>query len=185
MSAMDYIMMGATIVSALLWLILGIMPLSRGYNSCTEHVLGTVESASSINYAGHHIPLCSYEVRGASYKVAGPLFWWGNARPRGSSNLTDREHLPMWLSASTISYPSGEENMSPHELQGNDIFYRYSALAQLYPLGSEVDIWYDPNKPERAYVQRPCRKGVLLSIIFGGWTLVSLVLLVSFLALGI
>lgn len=64
MSVMDYIMMGATIVSALLWLILGIMPLSRGYNSCTEHVVGTVEGASAINYAGHHVPLCSYEVRG-------------------------------------------------------------------------------------------------------------------------
>lgn len=173
MQVLEMVLAGVTILALSLMYVLGIRKLLTGYTSCTAHTTGKVVGGSTINYGGHIVPLCRYEVRGTLYEVAGPLFQWGNVGPHVKSNLTDREHLPTSLNALNIAYPT-----ISHATQDNDYLYQFSSLAALYSIGSDVDIWYDPSNPSFAYVQRPCRRGIVPTIVFGSFALASVICLV-------
>ena len=57
------------------------------------------------------------------------------------------------------------------------------AMAErLYPLGSSIPVWYDPEKPQRAYVEKLPVKGSIVGWVFV-WTglgLAALGILLSF-----
>lgn len=118
---------------------------------CTQHVVGQVVRYSSIQYGGNHIPLVKYRVEGREYKVAGPKFKWGRTKtvstpfvdPHSAieSNLNTREDLPDVLKVTIHKNSMVSVTESP--------------LLKLYPVGSSVDVYYNPKKPKDAYVQRP------------------------------
>ena len=117
---------------------------------CTHHTIGEVIGFSAINYAGIHIPKVKYTVNGKTYKIAGPKFRSGSMSakytPNGpvptevKTNITTRENLPLNLQI---------------KIRGNSFTSSWqSPLSVLYPVGSAVDVYYNPNKPKDAYVQR-------------------------------
>lgn len=118
---------------------------------CTKHVLGRVTRYSSIQYGGMHIPLVKYRVDGKEYKKAGPKFKWGKTKTVSTpvsdpysvveSNLHTREDLPDVLEVTVHKNSMASFTESP--------------LLKLYPIGSSVDVYYNPKKPKVAYVQRP------------------------------
>ena len=117
---------------------------------CVSHTIGTVIRYSSINYGGINLPLVSYQVNGKDYRITGPKFrssWvrttsvpTGNAESVIETNLTTREELPDVLRATFK--------------QNSFISVHRSPLEALYPVGSEVDVYYNPRKPKEAFVQR-------------------------------
>ena len=96
------------------------------------------------------------------YTVVGPKFSatvtksfsspFHRAKTDITSNLTTREDLPNVLKL----------NLRQNSLAG----LTESPLLELYPIDSEVDVFYNPRKPKMAYVQRFARpQKVLYTII--------------------
>lgn len=117
---------------------------------CSCHILGEVIGLSHIRYGDIAIPLVKYEVDHRIYKISGPKFRGGRKLHTSSlkhspeteveTNLTTREDLPDKIYIKT---------------KGNFFITRYtSPLMELYPVGSKVDVYYNPNKPKEAFVQR-------------------------------
>lgn len=144
---------------------------------CTEHVEGTVVGGGHINYGNNFVPRCSYAVDGVTYEVDGPLFESGTTLPGMPCNCTSRANLPTKFKGPQIAEP-------PLNMQSNDSWYQESALYPLYPVGSPVDIYYEPGNPKHAYVQRPVRKYRVVIMILTAWAilLVALDLLLIYLS---
>lgn len=117
---------------------------------CSKKTIGIVKRPSTLRYGDTPIPLVIYEVDGRDYKIAGPRFKlgiskkistpFGNPITEVESNLTTKDDLPDDLKVTT---------------RGNtNIKITSSTLMTLFPVGSEVDVYYNPRKPKDAYVQR-------------------------------
>ncbi len=133
---------------------------------CHMRTTGRVIRYSAVRQGGVHIPLAEYAAEGRTYKVAGPKFrsivTTSVVSPRQpvavryETNLTTREELPKSLRIKEYRNSIASAAVSP--------------LAQLYPVGSLVDVYYNPRRPKEAFVQR--FEGVspvliILFIVFG------------------
>lgn len=117
---------------------------------CTACTQGYIRRYSQKHYGGMHIPLVEYTVNGKKYKVAGPHFKsasiktvstpFENPKTNIESNLTTREDLPDVLKVKIHKNSLVSATISP--------------IMELYPIGSYADVYYNPNKPKEAYVQR-------------------------------
>lgn len=145
---------------------------------CTTHTTGMIIRYSSVNYAGVHIPLVEYLVNEKRYKIAGPKFTgcvvkrvstpFNSAKAVNKSNLTTREELPKTLRV-TI-YKNSVASVE------------YTALSDLYPVHSQVDVYYNPDKPRDAFVQRDEGISKVLAIVFGTFSIVFLLVMLGCLA---
>lgn len=122
----------------------------KKWKRCTAHTTGTVLRASNLNYSGIHVPLVEYYVEGKAYRVAGPRFRGATVKEISSpsqaetvvkTNLTSKEKLPPKLRVKITHNPSC-------------MCILESPLMQLYPIGTFAEVYYDPQKPKRAFVQR-------------------------------
>lgn len=96
----------------------------------------------------HYTELCSVKTTGTK-SFSSPFH---RAKTDITSNLTTREDLPSVLKL----------NLRQNSLAG----LTESSLLELYPIGSEVDVFYNPRKPKMAYVQRFARpQKVLYTIV--------------------
>lgn len=129
--------------------IFGVRKLKKG-ERCSSHTLGIVTGVSAVSYGGLHIPLVEYRVNGKTYQVSGPKFRGGSmvsvTTPFASpivqieTNLTTRENLPLYLKVKKRKNSFVNAEQSP--------------LFQLYPMGSEADVFYNPTRPKESFVQR-------------------------------
>ena len=85
-----------------------------------------------------------------------------------TSNLTTREDLPSVLKL----------NLRQNSLAG----LTESPLLELYPIGSQADVFYNPRKPKMAYVQRFARpqKVLYTFILLLGLTFLAAALFIFF-----
>ncbi|MDO5028695.1 MAG: hypothetical protein Q4E36_05460 [Bacillota bacterium] len=114
---------------------------------CTEKTTGIVSGLSKYYYADIiKLPTIDYYVDGQPYQVVGPRFSYIVARNMDGflytkktnfhSNLTTKDDLPDFLELNT-AYESTE-----------------NPVLKLFPIGSEVDVFYNPNDPKEAYAIR-------------------------------
>ena len=128
----------------------------------TSSIKGTIVGYN--RFRGGNPPIVEYEVNGVAYKKSFRYFLvktistpWG---PRNVPNIYTREDM----------------------LANSITFYRNSfvsfntALQTQFPLCSSMTVWYDPEKPSRAYVERYC--GVNRYYKWAGILYVILLLLV-------
>ena len=111
---------------------------------------GLYTLAFAVRYNDISLPVVEYTANGRTYTVVGPKFSatvtesfsspFHRAKTDITSNLTTREDLPSVLKL----------NLRQNSLAG----LTESPLLELYPIGSEVDVFYNPRKPKMAYVQR-------------------------------
>ena len=143
---------------------------------CTAHVQGQV-----IDYSHGDLPLpiVEYVVNGVPHHVSGPEFKVSvydpsdkdenrlNAseilsRHRTGLEGATRETLPRKvtvykqpLGATDVANLIGSiGNVDALKQQAGQIASRDNPLSALYPIGSVADVYYDPNDPDLAYVQR-------------------------------
>ena len=163
MTVLQIVSILVTIIVGILWVHFGLMRLHAP--TYDNHVVGKVERGAALNYGGHRTAVCSYVVNGKRYEVVGPKFLTGSVASGARSNLTDRKHLPM-----NVVGPLRHYDRSQNDFDDNTVGpYEISVIAELYPIGSDVDIYYDANDPSKAYVERPVATGVFWSIFIGGW----------------
>lgn len=146
----------AAFLSAILAVIMWIMVYLFGSRKkklpekCSAHTEGRVIQYSSVSYGGIHIPLVEYTAGGNKYKIAGPKFSsavvtkfstpFSSRAAQIETNITSREELPKKLRV----------KIRVNSLAGGYI----SPLRQIYPLDSTVDVYYNPQNPKEAFVQR-------------------------------
>ena len=115
---------------------------------CKACTAGTVVGKSHISSNGITLPKVEYRVNGELYTTAGPKFAGsvntyvsvGNRRlGTASSNLTTDEPLPDVVKTNVDR--SAAQQM----------------MWERYPVGKVVNVFYDPAKPKRAYVERLAR----------------------------
>lgn len=117
---------------------------------CTMKITGKIISYSNVLYGGISLPVVSYAVNNVVYKVVGPKFKsyvvktisnpFNKVESSIESNLTTREELPQTLKM-TIR-------------RNGLVSFTKSPLQDLYPVGSDVDVYYNPSNPKMSYVQR-------------------------------
>ena len=130
------------------------------------------------------LPIVEYTVNGVMYRVRGPEFkvFKNDRRGRGRNTQNGANSLDLFSSRQTglegatretlpqsvtvyqpqVGYgdiPSIVGAVGDAELMKqrvSEVASRVSnPLLKLYPVGSAVDVYYDPSNPELAYVQRP------------------------------
>lgn len=118
----------------------GIGSIKKG-KACTGKTTGTVIGASHVYSNDIPLPKVEYVVGDDVYCIAGPKFAASTVRTYGiggksKTNLTVDGDLP-----ATVH-------------MAGDMRETVNVMAQRYPAGKEVDVYYDPKKPKRAYVER-------------------------------
>lgn len=87
---------------------------------------------------------------------------WESANAEIETNLTTRENLPLQLKV---------------QIRWNSfVSIENSPLFQLYPVGSEADIYYNPAKPKEAFVQRYERVPRWLGILLAGMAVLLMII---------
>ena len=67
-------------------------------------------------------------------------------------------------------------------IRGGAVLNLGAMAESLYPMGSSIPVWYDPEKPRRAYVERIPVKGSLVGWLFI-WVGLGFAVLGTFLSL--
>lgn len=139
---------------------------------CTKKTTGIVKRPSHIRYGDMPIPLVIYKVDNREYKVAGPRFKtsittsvstpFGNPITEVKSNLDTRDNLPDKLIIKTRGNSSIKITKSP--------------LMELFPIGSEVDVYYNPRNPKESYVIRHLEPGRWIGLLLGSLSLIFFLL---------
>lgn len=131
--------------------------------NCTGHTKGKVIGYSSVRYNAINLPVVQYDVDSKQYEVVGPRF-------KGSRRVS--KFAPMNPVMSTVKTNVMTKEELPQVLdvyiEGNSfISVTKSPLIDLYPVGGEADVYYNPANPKHAYVQRPLEKLSWITIFSG------------------
>lgn len=135
----------------------------RNYSKeCLIKTNGKIINYSKVLYNNISLPIVEYIVNGEKFTVVGPKFRASTFKYSTKynkeiyiSNLTDRENLPNVLKVV----------INPNLYVENSISSYKSPLSELYPINSEVDVYYNPNNPKMAYVQRYINPSKLWNIL--------------------
>lgn len=143
-----------------------IVAYAYGYRStqkekrCSVKTRGTVIRYSAAQYNGFSLPVVEYTANGKKYRVVGPHFKggvkknfsapWNKINAEQESNIKNGEPLPDVIKVTRKTNSFVSVCVSP--------------LTQRYPVGSEVDVFYDPQKPKRAFVERYAGTILFLSL---------------------
>lgn len=128
----------------------------RKKSRCTAMTMGTVVRYSFVN--GTPSPVAAYTVGGVSYEKKRKFRGVVQVR----KNLSPRD----WTWKNQSCYIS--ENDVIH-IRGGAVLNLRAMAESLYPMGSSIPVWYDPEKPRRAYVEKIPVKGPIVGWVFV-WT---------------
>lgn len=118
---------------------------------CTSKVKGTIKKYTLASRGGEnsgvHLPIVFYNVNDKEYKVIGPEYKAykiiTKSSPLNSNNLEYKEENQVLTINRTINSFAG--------------LYK-NPIESLYPIDSNVDVYYDPKNPKLSYVLRYCNK---------------------------
>ncbi len=135
----------------------------RNYvKECLIKTNGKIINYSKVLYNNISLPIVEYLVNGEKFTVVGPKFTASTFKYSTKyneeiyiSNLTDRENLPKVLKVV----------INPNLYVENSISSHKSPLSKLYPINSEAPVYYNPNNPKMAYVQRYINPSKLWNIL--------------------
>lgn len=143
-----------------------IVSYALGYRStqkekrCSVKTRGTVVKYTIAQYNGFSLPVVEYTADSNKYTVVGPHFKggvkkhfsapWHKITAEQESNIKKGEPLPDFIKVTRKTNSFASVYTSP--------------LMERYPVGSQVDVYYDPRKPKRAYVERYAGTVLFLSL---------------------
>jgi len=119
----------------------------RKKQRCSKVVKGKVVSYSAVSKSSAYVrlPIVEYEVDGEKYRITGPQY-----------NYTTVTVSSPFIKETTQEYTTDlYSQVFRVKIKRNAFFSSLkNPMATLFPLGSEIDVFYDPDKPRRAYVLR-------------------------------
>ncbi len=129
---------------------------------CTAKTKGIVKkytlSERGGDGSGLHLPIVYYEVDDRQYKVVGPEY--------KKYIITTKENLS---SKNELHYEVNNDTLIIHKNVNSLIGVHRNPMRELFPLDSEIDVFYDPTNPKLSYVLRYCNQkwGFWLMFITG------------------
>lgn len=136
-----------TLVLAILTYFLGWKKWYVSEKKCTQSVQGEVVGytlASRSKRVPVHLPIVEYIVDGKKYKVVGPKYQAVSTK-RTQSPVTE----------------NGVQEFDPYDsvlristLRNSLMSFQGNPLAMVFPKGSKMMVYYNPNRPKEAYALR-------------------------------
>ena len=128
---------------------------------CKARTKGIVKKYTLANrggeHSGVHLPIIYYEVNGKEYKVTGPEY-------KSYRTVTTSSPLE---SNSEVEYKEDEKQRLIIKQKVNSFISIYkNPMEKIYPIGSEIDVYYDESNPRLAYVLRYCNRKWAFWLIF-------------------
>ena len=119
-----------------------------------KYTLGTRGGENS----GVHLPIVYYNVDGKEYKAIGPEY---------KSYVIITKSGP--LNDNQEAFKEENQVLTINRRANAFANVRTHIMAHIYPAGTELDVFYDPQKPGLAYVSRYCnKKGAFYLMLFSG-----------------
>jgi hypothetical protein ELI_1006 len=126
---------------------------------CTSKVKGITKKYTLATRGGEnsgiHLPVVHYIVNGKEYKVVGPEYKAykiiAKSSPFGKNEMEYKEENQILKINRTSNSFAGVYN---------------NPIEELYPINSEIDVYYDPSNPKLSYVLRYCNKKWLFYLTF-------------------
>lgn len=132
----------------------------------TAHTTGRVLRMSNFYSNEVRIPLVEYEAEGKTYRICGPRFAGHSTLPpeRGNMNIgANNSNIPPLGELPLIVRSAGRAYNAEKD------------MAIRYPVGKAVDVFYDPDEPKRAFVEREAPLPVWAAgIVIGGESIIIL-----------
>ena len=117
-------------------------------NRCTAKVKGIIKRYTFASRGnGFFLPVVHYWVNSREYKVTGPEYTLYKTVTVRNSSPEDETELDAESQVLTVR----------KTVHSSFAAYR-NPINILYPLSSEIDVYYDPDNPKLAYVLRYCNK---------------------------
>lgn len=176
----------AFLISGLLMIVMGIFCTAITYyfgfyrpkyrrQHITHHTVGRVVGMSELISCDVRVPLVEYEVGGNRYTVRGPRFSGRSSFPTANSPMgPNGSNIPLQGPLPQVVVCSGSNGIRATR-----------DMAARYPAGRTVDVFYDPDKPKCAFVEREATlPGWAGALLLGSVILVTLIG-IGFIAAGV
>lgn len=126
---------------------------------CTAKTAGTVKkyTAASRGSEGNsiHLPVVYYTVEGKEYKVVGPMY---------KGYVTTSRSSP--VSKNTMEHKEKDQVFYVNKTFNSFASVHRNPMEELYPIGSRIDVYYDPKNPKLSYVLRYCNNKWMFWLMF-------------------
>lgn len=97
--------------------------------------------------SGVHLPVVYYSVNGKEYKVVGPEY-------RTYKIITKTSPI----SKNNMEYKEENQVLTINRTINSFVGVYKNPIESLYPIDSDIDVYYDPKNPKLSYVLRYCNK---------------------------
>lgn len=116
---------------------------------CTSNVKGTIKKYTwrSHGDSGIYLPVVVYHVNGKDYKVTGPEY-------KGYRTITRKSPV----SKNEMEYDEKNQILTVKRNINSIVGNYKNPIAELYPVNTEIEVYYDPQNPKLSYVLRYCNK---------------------------
>lgn len=142
---------------------------------CTKSTLGKVIRTTTASRGnGIFLPVVSYQVEGKEYKVIGPDF--RSIQVIGKNGFWKDNDL-------FYEIDEKKQILKINCTENSLITIRKNPMSEIYPIGSSVTVYYDPNQPKLAFVERYCNKKSSFWLLFLGGMTCFIILLLMMLVL--
>ncbi|MDD3222853.1 MAG: DUF3592 domain-containing protein [Clostridia bacterium] len=125
---------------------------------CTAKVSGTIKKytlGSRGGSSGIHLPVVYYVVDGVEYKRIGPEY-------KGYVQITKKG----FATQNSMNYEEKNQVFYIHRNMNSVIGAAKNPIQELYPLDSQIDVYYDPGNPKLSYVLRYCNNKWVFWLMF-------------------
>lgn len=126
---------------------------------CTAKTSGTVRKYTLACHGGKgscvHLPVVYYTVDGKEYKVVGPTY---------KMYVTTSRSSP--VSKNTMDYRENNQIFYVNKTSNSFVSIHGNPMAELYPINSQLDVYYDPKNPKLSYVLRYCNNKWIFWLMF-------------------
>lgn len=134
---------------------------------CTSKTNGIVKkytfSSRGGENSGIRLPVVYYKVNDIEHKVIGPEYKTYITKTIKSLSITENKTF--------FEEKANQKLIVTHNVNSFNSIYR-NPMRELYPIDSEIDVYYDPNNPKLSYALRYCNRK------FWFWLMLSLGLVI-------
>ncbi|MBE5820850.1 MAG: hypothetical protein E7166_06380 [Firmicutes bacterium] len=135
---------------------------------CTAKTKGKIRRYTLASRGGEdsgvHLPIVFYNVNGKEYKVVGPEY-------RAYKTITKTS--PM--NKNKMEYQEKGQILTIKRENNSFVAIQRNPIESIFPINSEIDVFYDPSNPKLSYVLRYCNKKNMFYLMLGSALLVLIV----------
>lgn len=143
---------------------------------CVSKVKGIIKKYTLASRGGEdseiHLPIVYYNVDGKEYKVVGPEY---------KSYIT--KSTTSLINKNEIEYKEDNQVLKINRISNSFMGIYKNPIEELYPINTEIDVYYDPQNPKLSYVLRYCNKKWVFYLTFCSALLILVIDLITLVVL--